>query len=182
MDFAFTVRELVTMGRTPHVGRFRPEGPEDLAAVERALAATETAAFADRAVDELSGGERQRAHLARALAQETKVLLLDEPTASLDIEHQLGLLTLVRGLVREGRAALLAIHDLQMAARFADRVLLLAGGAIVASGPPAEVFTEARLAEWFRIRARVRNAEDGSLELIPVAPLSPREKQPGPML
>lgn len=172
VDFAFTARELVTMGRMPYLGRFQPEGPADLSAVERALDATETRALADRIVSELSGGERQRVQLARALAQETDVLLLDEPTANLDIEHQLALLELVRELVRDGRAAMMALHDLSLAARFADRVVVLASGSIVAAGKPSEVFTEGLLERWFHIRATLRKAGEAEpLEVIPLAPI-----------
>lgn len=172
VDFAFTSRELVTMGRMPYLGRFQPEGPEDVGAVERALDATETRALADRIVSELSGGERQRVQLARALAQETDILLLDEPTANLDIEHQLALLELVQRLVRDGRAAMVALHDLSLAARFADRVVVLASGGIVAAGEPSEVFTEGLLERWFHIRATLRKGGNGEpLEVIPLSPI-----------
>lgn len=172
VDFAFTARELVTMGRMPYLGRFQPEGTADVSAVERALDATETRALSDRIVSELSGGERQRVQLARALAQETDVLLLDEPTANLDIEHQLALLELVRKLVQQGRAAMVALHDLSLAARFADRVVVLASGGIVAAGKPSEVFTERLLERWFHIRATLRKSgEDEPLEVIPLAPI-----------
>lgn len=172
-DFSFTVRELVAMGRTPHLGRFRPEGPADVDAVERALAATETQPLSDRFASDLSGGERQRVHLARALAQETQVLLLDEPTANLDMEHQLQILGLVKRLTRSGKAAVVALHDLSLAARFADRVVLLARGGIAANGSPEAVITEEMLRLHFRIRARVeRNAEDGVLTVVPLEPVS----------
>lgn len=170
-DFAFTVRELVAMGRTPYLGRFRPEGPSDVQAVERALAATETKALSDRLVPDLSGGERQRVHLARALAQSTEVLLLDEPTANLDVEHQLYVLSLIQKLVAEGKSAVVAMHDLSLAARFADRVVVLAHGGIAASGAPADVITEETLGRCFRIRARV--ARDGPNETITVVPIEP---------
>jgi iron complex transport system ATP-binding protein len=172
VDFAFTVRELVTMGRLPHLGRFRAEGQQDQEAVDRALDATEIASFAERSLLELSGGERQRAHLARALAQDARLLLLDEPTASLDIEHQLGILGVVRGLAAEGRGAVVALHDLSLAVRFATRLVVLGGGKIVASGPPKAVVTQDLLRHHFRIHARIREDDEGRLEVVPLGPTS----------
>jgi iron complex transport system ATP-binding protein len=135
--FAFTVEQLVEMGRTPH--RPRLGADPDPGAVDRALERTDTARFSDRRVDDLSGGERQRVLLARALAQETPAFVLDEPTANLDINHQVGVLSLVRELVAADRGALAAIHDLDLAARFCDRLVVLAGGRVQAAGPPAAV-------------------------------------------
>jgi iron complex transport system ATP-binding protein len=171
-DFAFTVRELVAMGRTPHLGRFQPERREDGRAIEHALSVTETLPFADRLVSELSGGERQRVHMARAIAQETEVLLLDEPTSSLDVAHQLEVMALLAGLVGGGKAAAVALHDLSLAARFATRVVLLARGRVVASGRPEDVITEEALSRHFGIRARVhQDPLDGVLVVVPVAPV-----------
>jgi iron complex transport system ATP-binding protein len=171
-DFAFTVRELVAMGRSPHLGRFQPERSRDRDAIEHALAVTETLVFADRPVSELSGGERQRVHMARAIAQETDVLLLDEPTSSLDVAHQLEVMSLLAGLVAGGKAAAVALHDLSLAARFASRIVVLAGGEVVASGKPVDVITEALLSRHFGIRARVhRDPEDGVLVVVPVSPV-----------
>lgn len=171
-DFAFTVHEVVAMGRTPYLGRFRPESAADLEVVERALAATETEHVVDRLFSELSGGERQRVQIARALAQDTKILMLDEPTANLDVEHQLQILQLVRGLVSGGRCAVVALHDLSLAARFCDRLVVLADGVLAASGSASEVLTEENLARYFRIVARVeRRQEDGFLTIVPVEPL-----------
>jgi iron complex transport system ATP-binding protein len=172
-DFAFTVRELVGMGRLPHLGRFRPEGPADVAAIEQALSRTATAAYAERLVSELSGGERQRVVLARAIAQSTDLLLLDEPTASLDVEHQLEVIGLIRTLVQAGKAAAVALHDLSLAARFADRIIVLSGGRIAAEGTPAEVITEELLARHFRIRARIEHAAEGVV-VVPIAPIDNR--------
>jgi iron complex transport system ATP-binding protein len=169
-DFAFSVREIVAMGRTPHLGRFRPERREDVAAVERALDATDVRSFAHRAISELSGGERKRVHIARALAQETSVLLFDEPTASLDVEHQLEILALVRRLVRDGKTAAIALHDLSLAARFADRVVVLAAGRIRASGKPEDVFTDGVLRNHFHIRARIERDPDGVVVVVPIEP------------
>ena len=149
LEFAFDVRQIVEMGRTPHRGRFEAPTPHDLGMVERALEATNVADMAGRSIDEVSGGERQRVLLARAIAQETPAVLLDEPTASLDINHQVETLELVRSLVGTDRAVLAAIHDLNLAARFCDRLVLLGDGAVVARGPPETVLAPDRLETVF---------------------------------
>jgi len=155
LAFDFTAADVVEMGRTPYHGRLSAD-PDAAAAVERAMDWTETARFADRVVGSLSGGERQRVVLARALAQETPALVLDEPTASLDVNHQVRTLELVRDLVEsEGTAALAAIHDLDLAARFCDRIAVLADGDCIAVGPPEEVLTRARLRTAFDADAAV---------------------------
>jgi cobalamin transport system ATP-binding protein len=169
IDFAFTAREIVAMGRTPYLGRFTHERPNDRVAIARAMGETGTEELAERPVTEVSGGERQRVHLARALAQETRVILLDEPTANLDLAHQYEALELVRGFTRSGGAVLAAIHDLSLAARFCDRLLLLSDGKIVATGSPPEVVTESNLALHFALRARVRRDEEtGGLIVYPL--------------
>jgi iron complex transport system ATP-binding protein len=169
-DFDFTVQELVAMGRTPYLGRFQPERTTDVEAVNHALDVTGTRAFAERLVSELSFGERQRVHVARAIAQTTDVLLLDEPTSNLDVGHQLEIMGLLEGLVRGGKAAAVALHDLSLAARFADRVVVLSGGRIVGDGKPADVITEAMLEAHFLIRARVHRGEpDGVVVVVPFA-------------
>lgn len=169
VDFAFTTREIVAMGRNPYLGRFTPEGSADKEAITRAMRETGTEVFAERPVTELSSGERQRAHLARAFAQETRIILLDEPTANLDLTHQVEALQLVREFTRSGGAALAAIHDLSLAARFCDRLLLLSEGQIVAAGLPAEVITESNLSRHFALRARVwRDEETSSLIVFPL--------------
>jgi iron complex transport system ATP-binding protein len=160
-DFAFSVRELVAMGRTPWLGRFQPEGERDRKAIARALAATDLEALAGRPFPELSGGERQRVVLARALAQETPVLVLDEPTASLDLLHAFRLLEIVRARVDEGAAAIAALHDLALAARFCDRMVVLHRGRVHAAGKPADVLTPDVLREVFGVDARVlRDGDD----------------------
>ncbi len=156
LAFEFPVREVVAMGRTAHRGRFERTTAEDRDAVDRALERAQVATLADRSVGAVSGGERQRVLLARALAQETPVLVLDEPTASLDINHQVRTLSLVRSLVDEGKTALAAIHDLDLAARFCDELLLVADGRVLASGPPAEVLTESVVERAFGAHAAVR--------------------------
>jgi iron complex transport system ATP-binding protein len=155
LGFDFTARDVVAMGRTPHQSRLSAPDDGDRSAVERALDRTATADLAGRPVGELSGGERQRVLLARALAQETPVLLLDEPTASLDVNHAVTTLSLVRELAGEGRTAVAAIHDLDLAARFCDRLALLAGGELVAVGDPAEVLTAERLERTYGVRTVV---------------------------
>jgi iron complex transport system ATP-binding protein len=136
----FTVAEVVMLGRTPYLNWLGWERPQDWAAVGRALELTELEALADRPVGQLSGGERQRAVIARALAQEPKILLLDEPLNNLDIAHQVRVIRLVRRLTREqGLAAVLTAHDLTLVAQAADRVILLDRGRVVAEGPPAAV-------------------------------------------
>ncbi|WP_225333934.1 ATP-binding cassette domain-containing protein [Halomicrobium urmianum] len=152
--FAFAVEDLVAMGRTPHRSRFGGD-PNAAEHVERALRRAEVDGLRERRVDELSGGERQRVYLARALAQDAPALVLDEPTASLDVNHAARTLSLVRDLVGEDRAAVAAIHDLEAAGRYCDRLALLHDGGVVARGPPGEVLTSATLETAFDARAAV---------------------------
>lgn len=169
------VRELVAHGRFPHLPPFSGPRPEDRRAVERALAATGTTALADRTVGTLSGGERQRVWIATALAQETDVLLLDEPTTSLDLGHQIEVLDLVRRLNRdEGKTVVLVLHDLNHAARYADRVLALADGRVVADGTPPDVLTPETIERVFRVRADVIVHErTGALLVVPYGAAEP---------
>jgi iron complex transport system ATP-binding protein len=164
LAFDFPVRQLVEMGRTPHVGRFGRFDAADREAVEAAMERTAVADLADRPVTTVSGGERQRVLLARALAQDAPVVLLDEPTASLDINHQVRTLELVRELVAEGRTVVAAIHDLNLAAHYCDDLLLLSDGAVLAAGPPDEVLTERHLEGAFGTNAVVtRHPVTGSV-------------------
>jgi len=149
--FPLSVRELVGMGRYPHLGPLAPERVEDRAAVERALVACGVADLAGRDVTTLSGGELQRARIARALAQEPRALVLDEPTSSLDVRHEMAILELLRDAADRGITVLLITHGLDAAAQFADRMTLLAQGSVVAEGSPSEVMREeilARIYEW----------------------------------
>jgi ABC-type cobalamin/Fe3+-siderophores transport system ATPase subunit len=139
---AFTVWETVLMGRTPHLGFLGQTSRADEALAHRALERVHADELSERRVGELSGGERQRILLARALCQSTPILLLDEPTAHLDLQYQVSLLDLVRKLAREDNlAVLIALHDLNLAARYADRVALMVAGQITALGSPREVLT-----------------------------------------
>jgi len=139
VSFPISTRDYVAMGRYPHLGPLESEGPADREAVLRALEACDLVALAGRDVGTLSGGEFQRARIARALAQEPGALVLDEPTASLDVGHEMTILELLRRSAHAGMTVLLITHGLDMAARFADRMLLLSRGRAVAEGPPAEV-------------------------------------------
>lgn len=157
-----TVRELVEQGRYPHVGPLRPFREEDREAVDLALEETGMRGFAHRPVDELSGGERQRAWIALALAQDTPVMLLDEPTTFLDLGHQFEVLELIDRLrLRSGLTVVLVLHDVNQAARHAGRIVVLDQGRVVADGSPREVVTPVLLREVFRVHAEVSVASDG---------------------
>jgi iron complex transport system ATP-binding protein len=149
MPSGLTVREGVAWGRFPHVGRLAHAGPTDLAVVDDALARTGANHLADRIVDSLSGGEHQRAAIARALAQTPSVLLVDEPTVHLDLGHQLEIMELLQRLAAEGLIVIAVLHDLNLAARYADELLLLHRGRVLASGPPAAVIEPDRIARAY---------------------------------
>lgn len=161
LGFDFSVEEVVAMGRNPYLGRFQTPGPRDLALIEAAMVHTGVLPFAERPLDTLSGGERQRVIIARAIAQETPILLLDEVTANLDLSHQLEILELARELAQQGRLVLAAMHDLSMASRFCDRLLLLANGGIQADEIPGLVLTPDHLRDYFGIEALVQPAAGG---------------------
>lgn len=151
-----TVRELVAQGRFPHQGWLQQWSPKDEEAVDRALDITGMKAMADRPVDELSGGQRQRAWIAMTLAQETEVLLLDEPTTFLDMAHQLEVLELLVRLNKEdGRTIVMVLHDLNQAARYAHRLVVMSQGRVFSVGSPAEVITPEMLREVFGVEARI---------------------------
>jgi iron complex transport system ATP-binding protein len=140
--FPFTVLETVLMGRSPYLGDSMFESEKDLEIAERAMEWTKILPFSERPMDELSGGERKRVFIARALAQETEVILLDEPTANLDIHHQIDFLDLILTLNRErGLTIVMASHDMNMASEFCDRLILLQGGRVYQTGTPEEVIT-----------------------------------------
>ena len=167
----FTAFELVLMGRYPHLGRFQVEGQADDHIAREAMRLTETDQFEKRTLETLSGGERQRVFLARALAQQPRILLLDEPTSNLDILHQLTILGLVRRLVDDGLTAIAAIHDLNLAARYCDRLVLISNGAVVTEGIPEEVLTPETIESAFGVRSAVyRDPVTEALAISLIAP------------
>ena len=153
---AFTAWEIVLMGRTPHLDWLGRERPQDRLRAHEAMAETGILRLADRRINQLSGGERQRVVIARALAQEPRVLLMDEPTAHLDLNHQVDILTLVADLVRERGLATLAIfHDLNLASRYCDRLILLKEGSVLTAGPPVDVLTADSIERAYGVRVTV---------------------------
>lgn len=166
LAFPMTVRELVAMGRYPHLGAWRREGDADRAAIERAMQRCEVDTLADRSVLELSGGERQRARLARALAQEPRTLVFDEPSAALDIAHEMALFELLTELRDDGVGIVIAIHNINIAARYADRLLLLREGGVAADGTPADVLTQQNIESVYGWPVRIGSV-DGAPQVVP---------------
>jgi iron complex transport system ATP-binding protein len=169
--FDFTVLDIVLMGRFPHLGPFELEGPEDLEIARQALDATGTAHLEERPFGSLSGGEKQRVVIAGALAQAADVMLLDEPTASLDLAYQLEVAGLLRNLNRtHGTTMAVCTHDLNMAAALCEEVVLLRGGEVLAHGPTAETITVANIRATYGVAADVHfHAEAGHLAVVPIA-------------
>jgi iron complex transport system ATP-binding protein len=155
LHWPVSVERLVALGRLPHLGPFSRIGEGDRAAIDRAMTRAEVAHLATRTATELSGGERARVLLARALAVEAPALIADEPLASLDPAHQIEGMELLRAEADAGGLVVAVLHDLTLAARFCDRVLVMADGALVADGPPPTVLTPALLAEVYGITATV---------------------------
>ncbi len=167
----FTCLELVLMGRYPHIGRFHIEGAKDGRIAREAMWETETEHFASRTLETLSGGERQRVFIARAFAQQPRVLLLDEPTSNLDVLHQLRVLGLVKKRTMEGMAAIAAVHDLNLAARYCDSLILLSEGKLIAEGTPAEVMTADNIRHVYGVDASIhRDPEIGAIALSVIGP------------
>ncbi|GHC54949.1 ABC transporter ATP-binding protein [Streptomyces cinnamoneus] len=178
---AVTVAGLVRYGRHPHQGLFRQWSREDEQAVESALRATGTAELAGRRLDQLSGGQRQRCWLAMVLAQETPIVLLDEPTSALDLGHAVDVLELVREVAAAGRTVVMVLHDLASAARYADTVVALRDGRIVAHGPSREVVDAALVRELYGIEADILSAPgDGSPVVVPAARATTPTAAPAP--
>jgi iron complex transport system ATP-binding protein len=161
LEFAFTVEEIVAMGRHPHRGRFARETEEDRRAVRNALQRCDVDGLRDRLVNTLSGGERQRVLIARSLAVEPEFILLDEPTASLDVQHALDILELCKGLAASGHAVAFATHDLNAAARYASKVALVDSGRIARYGDRDEVLAPRFVQQVFGVRPELLASGDG---------------------
>ncbi len=170
-EFAFTVREIVEMGRHPYIGRLRSFGREDEAMVDRAMGWTNIEVLAGRNMQELSGGERQRVIIARALAQDPDLLLLDEPTNHLDINHQVEVFDLLHQLNQEQGVTILCVtHDLNFAGEYCAQLALMDGGKVVASGSPAEVLTSELIGRIYGVEVSIERGQGGnSLRVIPVS-------------
>ena len=166
-----TVQELVEQGRYPHIGPLRMRSDRDHTAVERALELTSSVHFRHRLLDSLSGGERQRVWIALALAQEPRILLLDEPTTFLDLNHQIQVLNLIQALNREhGLTVVMVLHDLNQASQYSERLVVLNSGRIVEDGPPTAVIREDVLASVFNVQAHISVSPiDGALLCHPYA-------------
>lgn len=169
VSFPFTVAEVVELGRAPWRGR--PEADEDDHAIAEALRLTDAGQLTGRRFTELSGGERARVSLARVLAQRTPVVLLDEPTAALDLRHQEEVMAIARDLAAAGRTVVTVLHDLSLAAAWADRIAVLSDGELVAAGPPAQVLTAELIAEVYGLAVHVlTDTPDRRLLVVPKRP------------
>lgn len=170
-----TVIDYVLLGRTPHRGAFAADSEHDLSVAANVLGRLDLHGFSGREVNTLSGGERQRVVMARALAQQTPILLLDEPTTALDLGHQQDVLNLIDDLRHERSLTVLAtLHDLTLAARYGERIAVLAGGEVATTGKPREVLTAALIAEHFRANVRIIDDPAGPV-IVPVADRSDQE-------
>lgn len=154
--FDFSVHEIVLMGRHAHIPRFGLESQEDYDIVQDAMERTNISHLSNHSVNKLSGGQRQLVFIAKALAQQADILLLDEPTSALDINRQLQVLELTKQLTKEGVTVIMALHDLNLAARFCDKLVLLANGRVLAFGEPKDVFSPETLRESYQIHTAVR--------------------------
>ena len=168
--FPLRVDEAVLLGRYAHLGPLAPPRPADREAVEVAMARADVLHLRSRTTDRLSGGEAQRVRVARALAQTPSLLMLDEPSASLDVRHEMELFELVRGLADQGLGALVITHHLNLAARYADRMLLLDGGRVAGHGPPAAVLSEESVSRVFAWPVARTSWRDGSPQVVPLRP------------
>ena len=174
IGYAFTVQEIVAMGRNPYLSRFQPPDKADVIAIQSAMHQTGLEGLADRPINTLSGGERQRVLIARTIAQQTPVVLLDEATANLDLCHQLEVMEFAQALAVQGRLVIATIHDLAMASRYCDRLILLNKGGVQADGTAEDVLTARNLEEHFALRARIdRSAHlQRGLSITPIAPIT----------
>jgi iron complex transport system ATP-binding protein len=161
IDFAFTVEEILAMGRYAHRGRFAPQTETDRVAIRSAAAHCDIAHLMDRLVNTLSGGERQRVLIARSLVAEPEFILLDEPTANLDIQHALDILHLCQALVAQGKTVVVATHDFNLVTRYATRLALLNAGSLVAEGPRDVVLHPGMIQEVFHVDAELASTRAG---------------------
>jgi iron complex transport system ATP-binding protein len=179
IHWPMSVRAIVALGRLPHQMSGTTSPMRDTLAIEEAMAAMDVAAFAERPVLALSGGEQARVLMARALAQEPQLLIADEPTAGLDLAHQLSVMQVLRARASNGVSSIVALHDLSLAARFADRILLLADGQMVAAGAPTEVLTAPRIAAVYGVEMLITTIE-GVPVFVPRAQSNSRTNTPSP--
>lgn len=171
LPYALTVREVVLLGRTPYLHRYRGPAREDLEAVQTAMAATDLLSSIDRLYNDLSGGERQRVILAMALAQQPRLLLLDEPTRSLDLNHQVRILSLIRGLQAQNDLTVVSsMHDLNLSSLYFDRLVLLSSGRIVADGPPDRVIRPETIRRVFGVSVLVHRHLRRGIPWVTLAP------------
>lgn len=171
ISYGFSVLDIVLMGRFPHLNRFEKESEEDFKIVNKALKKTNTFHLRDRNVNEISGGERQRVIIARALAQESEIIFLDEPTSHLDINHQIDLLNLLKQLNEERNTTIvLVIHDINLASRYSDEIILMDGGKIVSKGAPEKVVTRKNIEKTYGLNVIVEeNPYTHSLYIVPLS-------------
>ncbi len=170
-DFPFTVAEIVIMGRTPHLGILGLARKKDLESAAQAMAFTGVDKLADRKIDQLSGGERQRVFIARAICQEPKIMLLDEPTASLDLAHQVRVMDLMKKLKNEmGITVIMVSHDINLASMYGDRLLLLKEGRIIRMGVPEDVITRKTLEEVYGCSLLVDQSPSGKFQRVTLVP------------
>lgn len=170
IEYEFTVEDIVLMGRYPYKKRFERYNEEDYEIAYHALKATNTFHIKDKIITEISGGERQRVIIAKALAQETPIILLDEPTAHLDINHQMEILNLLRRLNKEKKTTIIiAIHDINLASRFSDEIIILSMGKIIDNGIPENVITKENMEKVYSVKVAIdKNKHTNSLSITPI--------------
>ncbi|MCQ1528444.1 heme ABC transporter ATP-binding protein [Lutispora saccharofermentans] len=178
LEFDFKVKDIVLMGRHPYIKRLKGETPEDIKIVEKAMRYTNILEFSDRLYNELSGGEKQRVILAQALAQQPRVLLLDEPISHLDLQHQVEILDLIKRMsMEEGLASIAVLHDLNMASAYSDHIVMLKAGEIFCEGEPEKVLTAENIAHVFNTDVTVsKNPVTGKTYIYPISTI-PKKKR-----
>lgn len=170
VDYEFTVEDIVLMGRHPHKGRFQREDENDYKIISESLEMTNTTELRHRKITELSGGERQRVMIAKALAQRASIILLDEPTSHLDINHQIEILKLLKDMNKKrGTTIILVIHDINLGVRYSDKIIILNKGKILDKGKPEEIITKKNIESVYNIKVAIdRNKHTGSLYVTPL--------------